>query len=78
MKAFLSCVSALALVAGPALAEEVIVHKEAPEGVVVHRSVGADVETKKVIEHDGHGCDSKTMTKTNEMGDTKSKTVTNC
>jgi len=78
MKALLICASAIALFGGQALADEVIIHKDAPDGVVSHRSVGPDVETKKVIEHDGQGCDSKTVTKSDGMGDSKSKTVTNC
>jgi len=78
MKALLICTSVLGFLAGPALAEEVIIHHDAPDAVEVHRSIGADVESKTVIDHDGHGCDSKTVTKTNEMGDTHSKTVTNC
>ncbi len=80
MKSIFICATAFAFIAGPAFAEDVIIQNDAParDGVVVHRSVGPDVEKEKVITHDSNGCDSKTVTKSNDMGDTKSKTVTNC
>ncbi len=76
MKSILICAAALALGAGPALAAEVVIEGNGPE--VHHRSIGVDVERDRTISHDRDGCDSKTMTRTNEEGDTTSKTVTRC
>jgi hypothetical protein len=79
MKSILMCASALAFLSGSAFAEEVIIHKDGPDmdGTVIHRSVGGEVQ-KKVITHDEDGCASKTVKKTNGMGDSVSKTESNC
>ncbi len=79
MKSFLICAGAFALLSGSALAEDVIIHRDSPDmdRTVVHRSAGEGVE-KKVITRDEGGCASKTVKKTNGMGDSISKTKTNC
>ncbi|WP_020175618.1 hypothetical protein [Methyloferula stellata] len=79
MKLILICASAFAFLTGSAFAEDVIIHRDSPDmdRTVVHRSVGGEVE-KKVITHDEDGCASKTVKKTNGMGDSVSKTKTNC
>ncbi len=76
MKSILICAAAMALVSGPALAAEVLIEGDGPG--MHHRSVGVDVERDRTISHERDGCDSKTMTRTNEEGDTTSKTVTRC
>jgi len=79
MKALLICASAIGFLAGPAFADGVIIHRDGPGvDVETHRSVGSDIDHHEAVEHDNHGCESKTVTKTNEMGDTHSKSVTNC
>jgi len=79
MKPILICASAFAFLSGSAFAEDVIIHKDSPDmdKTVVHRSVGGPME-KKVITHDEGGCTSKTVKKSNGMGDSVSKTESNC
>ncbi len=79
MKSILICASAFAFLTGSAFAEDVIIQRDSPDmdRSTVHRSVGGDVE-KKVITRDGDGCASKTVKKTNGMGDSVSKTKTDC
>lgn len=76
MKLALICAASLALSAGAAFADEVVIHHEGPPVVVEHRA--ADVEVhKKIITHED-GCATKTVKKTNGMGDTMTKTKSNC
>ncbi len=76
MRHFLIAACALGLIAGPALADEVIVTTTAPaEGVVVEKH---DDTVKKVVRRDADGCATKTVTKSDGMGDSVSKTNTNC
>jgi hypothetical protein len=78
MKSILICASAFAFLSGSAFAEDVIIQKDSPDmDRTVHRSVGGEVQ-KKVITRDEGGCASKTVKKTNGMGDSVSKTKTNC
>jgi hypothetical protein len=79
MKSILICASALAFLSGSAFAEDVIIQKDSPDmdRTVVHRSAGPTME-KKVITHDEDGCASKTVKKSNGMGDSVSKTESNC
>ena len=80
MKPLIICAGALALLTGSALAEETtVIHRDGPDAdrTVVHRSVGPEAE-RKVITRDGDGCASKTVKKSNDVGDSVSKTVSNC
>jgi hypothetical protein len=79
MKSILICASAFAFLSGSAFAEDVIIHKDAPDmdRTVVHRSAGPNID-KKVIMRDDGGCATKTVKKTNGMGDSVSKTRSNC
>ena len=76
MKAFVLG-AALALLAGPTLADEVTI-APAPGVVVEHRAADVDVTTEKTMHHDADGCATKSMTKTNSEGDSVTKTKTNC
>ena len=79
MKSVVFCAAALFTMIGPAFADEAIV-APAPGGpaIVEHRS-DADVDTnKKVVIKKDEGCSSKTVTKSNDMGDKVSHTKTNC
>ncbi len=78
MKKLAVFTGAFALMTGAAFAEDMtVIQHDGPDGTVIHRSAGPTVE-KKVIDHDSDGCSSKTVTKTNEMGDSVSKTKSNC
>jgi hypothetical protein len=79
MKSILICATAFAFLSGSAFAEEVIIQKDSPDvdKTVVHRSAGGEVQ-KKVITHNEDGCASKTVKKSNGMGDSVSKTESNC
>lgn len=68
---------ALALLAGPTLAEEVTV-APAPGVTVEHRAADVDVTKEKTVHRDSEGCATKSMTKTNDEGDSVTKTKTNC
>jgi hypothetical protein len=76
MKAFVLA-AALALVAGPTLADEVIV-TPAPGVAVEHQAGDVEVTKEKTIHHDADGCTTKSMTKTNDEGDSVTKTKSNC
>jgi hypothetical protein len=76
VKAFVLA-AALALLAGPTLADEVTV-TPAPGVVVEHRAADIDVTKEKTIHQDADGCATKSMTKTNSEGDSVTKTKTNC
>ncbi len=80
MKSILICASALAFLSGSAFAEDVIIHRDSPDmdRTVVHRSIGGSAVEKKVITHDESGCASQTVKKSNGMGDSISKTESNC
>jgi len=80
MKKLVTYTGMFALMAGAAFAQETtVIHHDGPDGdkTVIHRSSGADVD-KKVVTHDADGCTSKTVTRSNEMGDSMSKTKSNC
>lgn len=78
MRFMLIAAASLALSGGAALADEVTIHHDvAPPVVVEHRAADVDVH-KKVITHDEDGCTTKTVKKTNGMGDTMKKTKSNC
>lgn len=70
-------VGTLALLAGPAFADDVIV-APAPGVTVEHRAADEDVTKEKTITHDSDGCATKSMTKTNGEGDSVTKTKSNC
>jgi hypothetical protein len=76
MRRILICASSLALMGGAAFAGEVTVN---PPGVVIeHRSADAPVVEKKTVTHEEDGCATKTVKKSNEMGDSVTHTKTNC
>ena len=75
MRFALICATSLALGAGAALADEVTV-TPAPGVVVEHRAANVDVH-KKVVTHED-GCTTKTVKKSNGMGDTMVKSKSNC
>ena len=68
---------ALALLAAPVFADEVTV-APAPGVVVEHRAAGVDVTKEKTVHRDADGCATKSMTKTNDAGDSVTKTKSNC
>ena len=80
MRKALICLSSLALLCGPALADETVVthHDAAPGAMIEHRSADTDTVHKKVITHDEDGCATKTVKKTNGEGDTRVHSKTNC
>lgn len=73
----LAMMSALALFAGPALADEVTV-APAPGVVVEHRAADEDVVKEKTVHRDSDGCATKSMTKSNGEGNSVTKTKSNC
>ena len=74
MKTFLIAAAALAL-ATPALADEVIIHRDAP--VVADPTPSASTTT--VEKHEGaDGCASKTVHQENDVGDSKTVHTENC
>ena len=56
-----------------------MIHRGCPDAdrTVVHRSVRPEAE-KKVITRDGDGCASKAVKKSNDVGDSVSKTESTC
>ena len=67
-------VASAVLFAGSAYADEVVIHRDAPAAVVVPS------ESHTTVEHrsSSDGCESKTVHKENDMGDSKTMTKTNC
>jgi len=76
MKAFLLA-SSLALFASPVLADEVVV-TPAPGAVVEHRAADIDTVTKEKVIQQNTDCSTKSVTKSNGMGDSVTKTKSNC
>jgi hypothetical protein len=84
MKKF-AIVAAASVLATAAFAQgrTTVIHKEGMDsGTTVRRSVDVDspsvVEKRKVTTTGAVGCNTKTVKKTDEMGDTKVKQKTNC
>lgn len=73
--------TSLALCAGAAFADEVTVTHDGPPpthgAIIEHRAADVDVQHKKVITHED-GCTTKTVKKTNGVGDTMTKSKSNC
>ena len=73
---------AATLIGSAAIAETTVIHKETPYGdsTVVKRDSPDVTVTKKSVETTGAvgGCDTKSVTRTNELGDTSTKTKTEC
>ena len=67
----------LALFAGSAVADEVIV-APAPGVTVEHRAADEAVVKEKTVRHVDEGCATKSTTKTDDDGDSVTKTKTNC
>ena len=80
MRLALICATSLSLCAGAAFADEVTVtHDSSPPAhgkIIEHRAADVDVH-KKVITHED-GCATKTVKKTNGVGDTMTKSKSNC
>ncbi len=72
MKSLLLGAVSLAFLAGPALADATVTVTP-PPAVVVHPDVN-----KKVVVHQGMGCSTKTVKKTDGMGNSVTHTRTNC
>ncbi len=69
----------LVFVGGPALADDVTVVPRAPQpGIVIHHDADPDATNKKVVIHKEDGCATKTVTKSDDMGNSVSHTKTNC
>ena len=82
MKKFAIAVAASVL-ATAAYAQTTVIHKEGTEsGTTVRRSVDVDspsvVQKRKVTTTGTTGCSTKTVQKTDDMGDTKTKQKTKC
>ncbi|MDB5559791.1 MAG: hypothetical protein JWQ36_2725 [Enterovirga sp.] len=71
---------AATLIGSTAFAQTTIIHeKPASETTVIKRdSTDATVVKKKVETTGSVGCETKSVTKTNDMGDTVKKTKTDC
>ena len=71
----------LVFVGGPALADDVTMVPTAPQtGIVIHHDAdpGPDATDKTVVIHKEDGCATKTVTKSDNMGNSVSRTKTNC
>lgn len=69
----------LAFLCGSALADNVTVVPAAPQsGVVVHSDAAPEATDKKVVIHKEGGCATKTVRKSDEMGNSVTHTKTNC
>ena len=79
MRTIFFAVLPLAFISSAALANDVTVVPAAPPtGVVVHHDADADATNKTVVIHKDEGCATKTVKKSDEMGNSVSKTKTNC
>ena len=76
MKSLSFAVVSLAFLAGPALADATVTVTP-PPAVVVHPDNGPTVDKKVVVRH-GMGCDTKSVKKTDAMGNSVTHTRTNC
>ena len=66
--------TATVLVTGTAFADEVIIHRDSVETAPPPVSSSTTVERRSSSD----GCDSKTVHKENDTGDSKTVTTTNC
>ena len=83
MKRLAIAVAASVLATAAYAQSTTVIHKEGVDsGTTVRRSVDVDspsvVEKRKVTTTGSTGCSTKTVHKTNEMGDTKVKQKTKC
>jgi hypothetical protein len=83
MKKFAIAVAASVLATAAYAQSTTVIHKESTDsGTTVRRSVDVDsptvVEKRKVTTTGAVGCRTKTVQKTDEMGDTKTKQKTKC
>jgi hypothetical protein len=71
---------AASVIATAAYAQTTVIHKEGVDsGTVVKREVTSPtVVEKRAVTTGSVGCDTKTVKKTNEFGDTKTKQKSNC
>ncbi len=69
----------LAFIGSSAFADDVTVVPAAPQtGVVVHQDEDADATDKTVVIHRHEGCATKTVKKSDDMGNSVTNTKTNC
>ena len=82
MRTISLAVLSLAFIGSAALADDVTVAPAPapvpPAGVVVHHDADADATNKTVVIHKDEGCATKTVKKSDDMGNSVSKTKTNC
>jgi hypothetical protein len=80
MRLALICATSFALCAGAAFADEVTVTHDGPPpthgAIIEHRAADVDVHKKVITREDG--CATKTVKKTNGVGDTMVKSKSNC
>ena len=73
---------AATLIGTAAFAETTVIRKESPDGdtTIVRRDSPDVTVTKRSVETTGTvgGCDTKSVTRTNDVGDTTTKTKTEC
>ena len=71
---------AATLIGSTAFAQTTIIRERpADETTVIHKETTGGTVVKKKVETTGSvGCDTKSVTKTNDMGDTVKKTKTDC
>lgn len=79
MKTLSLAVLSLACLGGAALADDVTVVPSDPQsGVVVHHDAPADATDKTVVIHKDEGCSTKSVSKSDDMGNSVTHTKTDC
>jgi hypothetical protein len=82
MKALVLALTTASLLAGPVLAQDTtVIRREGIAGdttVVKHRDIDGDTVHKKVVTTGSTGCRTKTVKKTNDMGDSVTRTKSDC
>jgi hypothetical protein len=78
MRITLAAILLGALASGTAMAEDtVVIHRSAP-GIVVEHEAPAVIERRRVDTSSSVGCESKTVTKTNDEGESKTVRTERC
>ena len=75
MRGITAIASLLSLSCSVAFADDVIIKHDSPPPIIEKRA--SDVDKKVIIKHD-EGCATKTVKKSDGMGDTAVHTKTNC
>ena len=79
MRTISLAVLSLAFLGGAAVADDVTVVPAAPQtGVVIHRDAAPDATDKNVVIHKEDGCATKTVRKSDDVGNSVTHTETNC